>query len=72
MDKEFRRIICIFIGLILCIAFLLIHYTGEYYKYKFKNDETLYYKAVLERDMYARMYYKEIGKEELFKKFEVE
>lgn len=74
MDKEISRLVYLFVGLVLCIIFLTAHYTGEYYEYRYrderKNAEIAYYRATFERDTYARMYYKEIGNEDMAKMFE--
>ena len=59
MDKETRRIMYMFIGLILGIILENI-------------TKISYQKVVFERDMYARMYYKEIGDEDMLDKFEVD
>lgn len=74
MDKEISRLAYLFAGLVLCIIFLTVHYTGKYYENKYRDErksaEIAYYQAIFERDTYARMYYKEIGNEEMAKMFE--
>lgn len=76
MEKEIRRVIGLLIGLILCIIWLTAHYTGIYYKEKYKTDrndiEIAYQRVIAERDTYARMYYKSIGNEEMAKLYESE
>lgn len=74
MEKEISRLAYLFAGLVLCIIFLTAHYTGKYYETKYRDErksaEIAYYQAIFERDTYARMYYKEIGNEEMVKLFE--
>lgn len=74
MEKEIKKLVYLFVGFILCVIYLTAYWTGKYYENKYnierKSIELAYYQATFSRDLYANMYYKEIGNEEMAKLYE--